>query len=164
MKSLLLILGCLFAFSCTKDQNLNKDILSIRTPDPYHLTARLHRATTYRPRDGYNCGCERCFGICAVKWEVDSLGIPPDENLIDIVIGISPGKARIYTLSSSSFFESEFGVDGNLDLPSGVIPAGSSSGKVLSGVYTFYSGACSYSKNGSTVYATGYVDVDIQLL
>src|SRR5690554_8110198 len=28
---------------------------------------RIHRATTDRPRDGKNCGCNECFGLCNAR-------------------------------------------------------------------------------------------------
>lgn len=71
---------------------------------------RLARSTTDRPRDGKDCGCNECFGICNRPWE----GLSSDQGIF-ASIGVeqlSKSEANIYILNSlPSNFESEFGID-----------------------------------------------------
>jgi len=77
--------------------------------------ASLHRGTTDRPRDGRNCGCGQCFGMC---WPNNIIGDDAfDEALdgvgIDIAIGGQiNGNSTIYFLDKlPDHFETEFGID-----------------------------------------------------
>jgi hypothetical protein len=65
---------------------------------------RLARATTDRPRDGFNCGCNECFGVCNAPLNLapHRLGIGP----------IDDDQITMYFLDSlPNNFETEFGVD-----------------------------------------------------
>lgn len=69
---------------------------------------RLARATTSRRRDGKNCGCNECFGLCnrpissAYNGESGHIGISQiNENTVKIYF--------LYSLPNN--FESEFGID-----------------------------------------------------
>lgn len=69
---------------------------------------RIHRATTDRPRDGKNCGCNECFGLC----NSPALG---DGSSSESVLGvelIDENIATIYFLHEKpKNFENEFGID-----------------------------------------------------
>lgn len=69
---------------------------------------RIHRATTDRPRDGKNCGCNECFGLC----NAPALGDGRNEESILGVELINEEFATIYFLHKKpNNFEKEFGID-----------------------------------------------------
>lgn len=76
---------------------------------------RLARSTTDRLRDGYNCNCNECFGICNRPWN----GLDSD-NGIFASIGVerlSTDEVNLYILNSlPANFEKEFGIDERVEL------------------------------------------------
>lgn len=69
---------------------------------------RIHRATTDRPRDGKNCGCNECFGLCNAPALGDGSN---DESVLGVEL-INEKSATIYFLNKKpQNFEKEFGID-----------------------------------------------------
>lgn len=155
----LIVIGILFVInSCEKGESVfNTNKLGIRQGG--HLTGKLYRAIAIRPRDGKPCGCAACFGICNVKWVEDST----ESYNIDIVFNVAPGKARIYFPIALSNAENEFGIDSDLVLPSSIVPANYSNGKLKCGLYSYNFNDVNYTYNGETKISYGYVDVDFAL-
>jgi len=110
------IFGILSINSCKKSTAID----DVKSKTPQFLTAgginidvpfepiRLARATTDRNRDGKNCGCNECFGLCnrpitsAYSGESGYIGLTQ----------INETTVRIYFLYNlPSNFETEFGID-----------------------------------------------------
>lgn len=152
-------------FACTKDNfsetkkdnDVAKDKLSLRSDG---WRAKLHRATTSRPRDGKYCGCEYCFGICEIQHydEGDELA---SGTTVDLVINSLTNKVRIYFPVPPSNPEIEFGIDANIALPVSAITPSATFTSLKSGVYTYYSDTIYYMKGGVKTLSYGYVDVDL---
>lgn len=72
---------------------------------------RIHRATTERKRDGKNCGCNECFGLC---------NAPHGKGII-AVNNIDGKTATIAIINTSGIndFDKEFGVDEPIELNNG---------------------------------------------
>ncbi|RLD54240.1 MAG: hypothetical protein DRJ01_18310 [Bacteroidetes bacterium] len=112
----ILLIGIFFAFSCEKNTENSKEVNSspallkasgVNVDVPFE-PIRLARATTNRPRDGKNCGCNECFGLCnrpitsAYNGESSLIGINQiDSNTVQIYF--------LYNLPSN--FDEEFGID-----------------------------------------------------
>ena len=100
------------ASNANSNANLPDDIITPAFWDIFE-PIRVHRGTTERNRDGKNCGCNECFGICNAPVEVGGVGA---------VIGIQElpnNRALIVFLHRKpNHFESEFGVDSEVILSS----------------------------------------------
>jgi hypothetical protein len=78
--------------------------------------ASLHRGTTDRGRDGMNCGCGQCFGMC---WPNNIIGDDAlDGDVTDFAISDPvEGNSIIYFLGDlPSHFEQEFGIDNEISI------------------------------------------------
>jgi hypothetical protein len=87
-------------------------IITIITPDAFH------RGTSSRPRDGVNCGCTQCFGMCWTANNTAPYTNSSGDGLGEIAISeIVNGWTTIYFLNElPSNFETEFGIDDPYDI------------------------------------------------
>lgn len=73
---------------------------------------RIHRGTTDRNRDGKNCGCDECFGLCNAPLITDPDGNSNKHESYIAIETINTSEAYIYFLNQKPFnFEEEFGID-----------------------------------------------------
>jgi hypothetical protein len=97
--------------------------LKLTEPEPgvnvVFLRGTIRRAIYQRPRDGKICDCMECFGICDVRF-VNPFGSTADPNTAPIIITVDTicDANYIYICENESFFESEFGVDNEVEVPS----------------------------------------------
>jgi hypothetical protein len=74
---------------------------------------RIHRATTERPRDGKNCGCNECFGLCNAPAIGDGNN---DESFIGGELLDSEYAVLFFLNKKPVNFETEFGIDEEVKL------------------------------------------------
>jgi hypothetical protein len=110
------VFGLLFTLSCERsnesDNGLNPTqqflpVGGINVDIPFE-PIRLARATTDRNRDGKNCGCNECFGLC----NRPITSVYGGESSYIGLTQISETSVGIYFLYSlPNNFETEFGID-----------------------------------------------------
>lgn len=138
MKKTLVAFTTLFAcllvglIACQKEgafDNLNNGItpktsnqaVSDRGPK-ISIKGKLHRAIENRPRDGKECNCKACFGVCDVSIEIGY-----EFEFHRIVVspggpGTGTGQSVIYFLDSTpANAENEFAIDRDILLPNGAL-------------------------------------------
>lgn len=102
------------------------------------ITGKIARATTSRPRDGKNCGCSECFGVCDVEFDIDinpfgktvepgtgggvdnrpeiSNNIAAAARAKMFVKVLGPNQSEIYFMQRPTASEPQFGIDEDLTL------------------------------------------------
>jgi hypothetical protein len=123
------------------------------------LKGKLHRAIKNRPRDGKECDCKHCFGVCdlgvEVSWEFSSLIVQPNGNTV------GSGQATIYFLENPVESESEFVIDADLSVPPAALAATTLTSLILkAGTYQYNSTQVTIEVGGESVTSYGTVVVD----
>jgi hypothetical protein len=81
-------------------------------------TWNIARKTEYRPRDGKNCGCVECIGLCNFKGKAGIVTSADNEGDGVIVTDSSTSNsATFYILFQHPESEIEFVVDDTVDIP-----------------------------------------------
>ena len=99
------------------------------------IKGKPYRAVEERERDGKECGCKFCFGLCDVGIEVEL-----DLKDFGLVTDLPNNKADIYLLDnlSNAKEEDEFGVDLDLVIPDFYLNGtGLSELTILQGLYDY---------------------------
>ena len=158
-----LVIGLILS-SCNKQEeidnaNINSSIeaSSLAPGIPMlKITARPYRKTTKRKRDGKNCGCAFCFGVCdfGIGFEIGSANVYVDPIIND-------GKSRIYFAEQLPNFESEFGIDEDLTIPNEAIENTNINSLIIKeGIYEFHEVSGTIIYDDMTVQTYGFVDVN----
>lgn len=122
------------------------------------ISGKPHRKTTNRRRDGVNCGCDQCFGLCDV-----SVGLDAGYSF-DVVVPANSTVGTIYFPETIDHAESEFGIDEDLSISGGALQAqGVSSLTFLTGLYEYHSETVTYEFDGESHTSFGYVTVNVAL-
>lgn len=85
------------------------------------LKATIRRAIYQRPRDNKVCDCENCFGLCDIQWFPTLQGLfatNEHQSPILMKIDVINSCATLYILQEKDYFETEFGVDNSITIPS----------------------------------------------
>ena len=166
LKNLLIISVVIFfsilAFvSCQKEANKLQNESSVPTVNTrsvgigIKIKGKPYRSTTKRPRDGKNCGCKVCFGLCDVTIESDI-----DFSKMFMVVNSNENTTRIYILEDLKNFESEFGIDNDILIPQKALyGTGIKSLSLLSGLYDFIEKKDNIKIDEKNETTYGYVDV-----
>lgn len=141
------------------NSHLNQDVVNRADPGvKIKVKAKLYRKIETRPRDGKTCDCLACFGVCDLSAEVE-ISLPK--------IIVEPnypqnGKATIYFIDLPSAAESEFVIDEDISVPSGVLVGSSFTSLTFkAGAYQYDSTLLSITDNGQNVTSYGSVIIDI---
>ena len=140
--AVILIFGIIAIVRCGKDDALLKKpqrtscSIEARAAEPgtkITIKAKPYRATKDRPRDHKNCGCKECFGICDV-----SISVGFEFTEVVIIPDADNGVARIYFTKELSNFDTEFGIDNDIEIPPQALENKGINSLVLkTGIYTF---------------------------
>lgn len=117
------------------------------------ISADPYRNTESRKRDGKNCGCSQCFGICNIEFDVEFGFV--------IAPGPTGGETRAYLIEQLPNIEEEFGIDGDMELPQEyLVNTGITQYILKSGVYSFNEVQGQIQHNNQTYQTYGFVDID----
>jgi hypothetical protein len=119
------------------------------------IKAKPYRQTHNRKRDGKDCGCNTCFGICDVR-----IGGGIGFTTIIIQLNQETNLSTIYFTESLSNFDTEFGIDNDIIIPTEALVNTDISSLILKkGIYSFVEDNSYISMGDSTYHTYGYVSV-----
>ena len=121
------------------------------------VKGKLHRGIENRPRDGKECNCKHCFGVCDLSIEVSYTW---DRIIIEPSGGVA-GQSKIYFLDNPAEAESAFVIDNDLSLPSGALTGTTLASVILKqGEYQYNDTIISINVDGQLVTSYGSVVVN----
>ncbi len=148
--------------SCQKEDNKLKEEFTVDIASSARdvgvgikIKGKPYRAIESRPRDGKNCGCKVCFGVCELSMELDF-----DFSKMFMVVDPNGNTTRIHILENLENFEPEFGIDDDIFVPSKALNGtGMESLTLLKGIYDFIEMEDKINIDGKEQVTYGYVDV-----
>jgi len=145
--------------SCQKEKlvNNNEKNVNIEKVGPggsITVSGKPHRSTEDRPRDGKNCGCNECFGLCDLSVDIEV------SYSVIIINPINTTISRIYFTEDLPNFEEEFGIDEDLIIPKEALSSGKYKSYILKqGVYSFVEEKGTINNGVKDIHTYGFVDV-----